>query len=698
MSTSGRINGGQKKKANGKIHRVLDARPDNMDFRDQMFIPTLVSVPTQMALDDYLSHGVPVLDQGQEGACTGFGLSTVANYLLRGRLNGSGNFSPVSPRMFYTMARRYDEWPGEEYSGSSARGAMKGWNKHGVCTEAEWPYHFTGDNQDGGLTEARMKAARRHPLGAYFRVNHKDIVAMHSALAEVGILYATAMVHEGWNSVRADGIVPQSDVITGGHAFAIVGYTEMGFWIQNSWGPDWGKGGMCLVSYDDWLANGTDVWVARLGAPIELHDPASFAIAHAASSGRSDAYTFAQLRPHIVNLGREGRLQAGGDYGTTPEDLRRTFEKDLPALIKDGKIQHLLLFAPGGLTTEKDAVQRIAEYRTALLAAGVYPIAFFWHSDYWSTLKNVLGEAFRRTRPEGLLDNAKDFMLDRVDDMLEPIARTLTGKLLWNEMKENALAASNAKGGASLVAEHIGKLKNEFGDNLGIHIVGHSAGSILHAPLVQLLASDGEIASGPAAGRAGMNIPIDSCTLWAPACTLKLFEETYKPLIETEKIKRFTLFTLSKKAELDDNCVHLYNKSVLYLISHAFEAEQRIPLFSEGEPLLGMARWIEDHSSWKDLLKLNHVDWVVAPNNDPKGSPNASNSQHHEDFDNDLNTVLATLQRIVGGEKTIQKKSQRSFRARSGISKMPGAQLKFEATAGSMSALRQELDRQSLPR
>ena len=35
-------------------------------------------------------------------------------------------------------------------------------------------------------------------LGAYLRVNHKDLVAMHCALAEVGILYAVANVHDGW--------------------------------------------------------------------------------------------------------------------------------------------------------------------------------------------------------------------------------------------------------------------------------------------------------------------------------------------------------------------------------------------------------------------------------------------------------------------------------------------------------------------
>src|SRR5690242_17148479 len=61
--------------------RTLDARRDTLDFRDRMYVPTLVEVPPYRALDDYRKRGVPILDQGQEGACTGFGLATVAHYL-----------------------------------------------------------------------------------------------------------------------------------------------------------------------------------------------------------------------------------------------------------------------------------------------------------------------------------------------------------------------------------------------------------------------------------------------------------------------------------------------------------------------------------------------------------------------------------------------------------------------------------------
>src|SRR5687767_693220 len=119
--------------------RKLDARPDTLDFRDKMFEPTLIEVPVNRPLQDYRRSGTPILDQGTEGACTGFGLATVVHYLLRTRKVVPDRLD-VSPRMLYEMARRYDEWPGEAYDGSSARGAMKGWHKHGVCSGGHWQY------------------------------------------------------------------------------------------------------------------------------------------------------------------------------------------------------------------------------------------------------------------------------------------------------------------------------------------------------------------------------------------------------------------------------------------------------------------------------------------------------------------------------------------------------------------------------
>jgi hypothetical protein len=630
----------------GKPKRTLDARPDTLDFRDLMYVPTLTEVPLGIPLDRYREAQVPILDQGREGACTGFGLATVVHFLLRKRKEVPDP-TPVSPRMLYEMAKRYDEWPGEEYDGSSARGCMKGWHKHGVCTAETWPYD--PGTRDPHLTEPRSREAVQRPLGAYFRVNHRDLVAMHTALAEVGILYATAAVHSGWSQVEADGIIPHSPTIEGGHAFAIVAYDDTGFWIQNSWGPDWGRQGFGRISYDDWLQNGSDVWVGRLGVPIKLKSASSVATAREAAGGGRETYSVHDLRPHIIAIGNDGILRADGTYGTSAADVENLFKSDFRRITAHWKKRRILLYAHGGLVDETSAVQRLADYRAGLLEKEIYPVSFIWKSDFWTTVKNILEDAFRRRRQEGFLDSVKSFMLDRLDDALEPIARFIGGRMIWDEMKENAARATTLRGevegGARVAIRHLDALLQEF-PRTELHVAAHSAGSIFMAPMVQAIAS-----------KEGLGKRIKTCTLWAPACTMELYEETYHGLIEAglkdDKygIGDFTVFALSDKAEQDDNCGGIYHKSLLYLVSNALEKSPRIPLLRpNGTPLLGMEKFAgaKSHSAFFKLVKAKTATLILSPNQDADSSGTATRATEHGAFDDDAMTVKSTLFRILG--------------------------------------------------
>lgn len=630
------------KKSLSATDRRLNARPDSVDFRDLMYVPTLVEVGTTLPLDSYRKAGVPILDQGKEGACTGFGLATVVHYLLRKR-KVSSDRGKVSPRMLYAMARRYDEWPGEAYEGSSCRGAVKGWHKHGVCAEELWRHDPS--KPDFTLNDRRSTDAQTRPLGAYFRVNHKDLVAMHSAISEVGILYASANVHSGWDDVKADGVIPFGDKVKmlGGHAFAIVAYDRTGFWIQNSWADDWGLDGYGRISYEDWLKNGSDVWVARLGVPLAALARTASVSAGFTASSRARAYASDELRPHIVNIGNNGQLRPNGNIGTSPQDVRRILREDFPRITASWKKRRLVLYAHGGLVGEEAAAQRVAEYRSTMLENEAYPLAFIWNTDYWTTLKNMLEDAVRHRRSEGVIDAAKDFMLDRLDDALEPLARKLSGKAAWDEMKENALAATQSpSGGALLVAEEIAQLASD--PKVELHLVGHSAGSIFHAPLVQELTTPAETG--------GRGLKIASCALWAPACTMALFDTYYLPAVEEGRIERFALYTLTDQAEQDDHCARIYNKSLLYLVSNAFESRPRIPLLRpEGVPLLGMAKFVQRHAALTRLVKQGSAAWFHSPNTLPAGTLGSSATTEHGGFDDDKATVSSTLAFVLGDGK-----------------------------------------------
>lgn len=631
--------------------RVLSARKDSIDFRDRMYVPNLVEVPATRTLDKYLAYQPVILDQGREGACTGFGLAAVANHLIRIRVE-SGDLTPVSSRMLYEMARRNDEWPGENYSGSSARGAMKGWHKYGVCDEAHWPY--VHGKEDSVLSRDRLEDAQNCPLGAYFRVNHKDLVAMHSAISETGILYATATVHKGWSAVKSDGLITYQTEVTGGHAFAIVGYDRDGFWIQNSWGSSWGDQGFARISYYDWLENGSDVWVARLGAPIRIDNSIAYSSSTFPLSQMGQGSSMADLRPHIVSLGNNGLPLHNGDFANSGSEIRSFVSRDFPRITEKWKKKRILLYAHGGLVGEKGAVQRVAEYRKTMLDAEVYPLAFVWHSDFWSTLKNILGDALSQRRSEGIFDKAKDFMLDRLDDTLEPIARYGGGKSAWAEMKENALEATeNKEGGAKIVIEELRKLISDNPD-IEVHVAGHSAGSIFMGPVVRELAKF---------------TSISTCSLWAPACTTALFKKYYLPLLKGagRSIRELAIYTLTDAAERDDHCAHIYHKSLLYLVSNAFEEEYRPLKWGwPGAPILGMAKFIYADKTISALLTNKTASWILSPHAD--SNPLASsNSTSHGGFDDDTATVTGTLARITGASAS--KTTAPEFRISAAASK-----------------------------
>lgn len=636
---------------NGKSQRTLDARPDTVDFRDQMYVPTLTEVPVEMPLSDYRNAGVPILDQGTDGACAGFGLATVCNYLLRTRKVRSDAVN-VSPWMLYQMAQQSDPHdasaaygtPTNPDVGASCRSAMKGWSQNGVCQSDFWSKNGPCKPVASLVVDARLR-----PLGAYFRVNHKDLVSMHTALAEVRILYASALLHRGWYDTKADGAIPFSTERIGGHAFAIVAFDKGGLWIQNSWGVKWGEGGFGYISYDDWLENGTDVWVGRLGVPIELHKVASAATINTSSLDvQSSSYATPELAPHIISIGDDGFLKQNGQWSKSEEQVNDVFKIQFPAQTATWTKKRLVLYAHGGLVSEATAVDRIGWYWSNLVSREMYLIGFVWHTDYLSTLGDILLDAISHVRPEGILDTAKDFLLDRLDDTLEPIARIATGKIEWDKMKGNGFAATQqAKGGARIagaaIKEYYDALSDHDKASFEIHLVGHSAGSIFLAPLIQFLTVD-------------CALTIETCTLWAPACTVDVFRQFYVPASgPAKKIKRFSLFTLDDTTERADNCAEIYHKSLLYLVSDAFESQIRIPLIHpDGEPLLGMEKFVSKPdslsagSSVAQWLQQNGCDWIKSPNQQAKGSADSAGARHHGDFSTDEAVLLATIARIAG--------------------------------------------------
>lgn len=606
---------------------VLDAVPDRIDLRDWMYQPALAPLPSALV---NCSRVPEILDQGREGACTGFALAAVINFLAAQKQSPRR----VSPRMLYELARRYDEWPGEEYEGSSARGAMKGWVRHGVATRDLWPDNVHGADR---LTGPRAADALLSPGGAYFRVAHRQVRDVHAALTEVGAVYVTLMVHDGWWQPNGPAttvvdertgqqaelpVIMRSGPASSGHAVAFVGYGRDGFIVQNSWGPGWGKDGFALLPYEDFMLHATDVWVAQLGVPVscDIWLDENSATTAAVTSGLHralPAMPLAQIRPYIVNIGNNGRLSDSGAYWTTREDLVRLVGDEIPKQTADWDKRRVMLYLHGGLNSEAEGARRCTAMLGKSLANQIYPVHVLWETGFMETLQAKVADWFTdldrlsRATLFSTLSDGRDFMVER------SLAKLL--QQVWGEMKENAALAS-ARGGAMRT---LAEVMHAAGDpqNWELHIVAHSAGSIFFAHLMDLIAAK--------------KLPLKSVHLMAPAVTVALFKDQVLPQIDAGACPRPTMYVLSPDDERSDTVgtAAVYGKSLLYLVSNACEPKRKTPI-------LGMDQCVQADARLRKLWPAK--DYIVS------GTPRCQ-AMSHGGFDNDAATMNDIFTRILGG-------------------------------------------------
>lgn len=601
-----------RKNSSGAPAFPTTAVQDVPDLRDWPFEPSLVQLRRYVTPPRSLN----ILDQQQEGACTGFGLAAVINLLNERR----GRRARVSPRMLYEMARLHDEWPGEEYAGSSCRGAIKGWYNMGVCGDAKWPYT---SGKPGSLSVERAKDARANTIGAYYRVQ-PSIADFHAAINEGGAVFCSATTHGGW--MRPDkrtGTIPYIREEQGGHAFAIVGYNSKGFWVQNSWGKAWGKAGLGLWQYEDWLQNVMDAWVFSLALPT----PQIWHLPQTSERNRSGIVVKprparSEIAGHFIHVD-DGEFHDKGRYWSNAEDVRAT--AGLVAGSKQ-KYRHLLLYAHGGLNSPTDSARRIAAMKGTFKKNGIYPYHFMYDTGILEEVKDVV------LRRKDTTEERAGGISDWTDRLLEWGTR-IPGRALWREMKEGArLPFLPERAGSQTLAIWLTELARRQDDRLKVHLCGHSTGAILLARLLETM----EVLAP--------TLRVSSCTLFAPAASVALFESHYYPYLVTPPtafgVDRMQVFNLDDRLELEDTVGGVYRKSLLYLVSRAFE--EKLP-----EAILGMQVHMNGllqkpkMAAVADRFSVHYADGTAS---------GITQSMTHGGFDNDAASMNSLLRSILGTE------------------------------------------------
>jgi len=693
---------------------VLDARPDRLDLRDREYRPHLKSLPVQFPPQDYIETYLPcykdndlILNQGEEGACTGFGLAATINYLIwRDQMNFDIDNESldkcelnvkdalVSERMLYHMARVYDEWDGEDYSGSSCRGAVKGWHRHGVCKKSLWEYDISGKflppKNDTWSTDALSNT-----LGAYYRINHKSVVDMQAAIVEVGAIYCSADVHEGWwmRTTRTLEVMNHSNKMIGGHAFCIIGYTQDGFIVQNSWSDSWGWNGFAVVSYSDWVENSSDAWIVSRGVPVkENRAPIMFSNSalQDVATKRSDPkktsinkalkypypenfdakpWTEDEAYAHALVISNNGRPKHTVIANEGPDESANTIcEKNIRSWIqKSPKNRKITVYAHGGLNSEEDSINRVRVMAPYFKANNIYPLFVIWKTGLSETLNNIISESGNAITDQDLdpenasrAEGLSEWVSDKTDRAIEAIARGLQAKGLWSEMKENAVYACDravpgfaqnrgGKAGAMVIlAKALETLAKEFPD-IEIHMAGHSAGSIILGSWLSELTK--------------RKLKVHTVSLFAPACTIEFANKTYLPAVEKGTLNKKNLFihNMDDEREAADNTGKLYRKSLLYLVSRALEDLHKMPLLGMAaawnsknceEKKTGGFHYTQKSQieTWCDFIKEGNKPILYGRNKSQVKinlKPDYIDLSHGS-FDNDISVIEFTLKKIKG--------------------------------------------------
>jgi len=236
----------------------------------------------------------------------------------------------------------------------------------------------------------------------------------------------------------------------GGHAFALVGYDDNGFIVQNSWGGTWGYLGFARLTYADWLANGVDAWVAVMGVPVK-----------GASSNLllSSTRLVGRLAPNLARglangataaAAAQPRRQVQWSLQECVEHALIIGHRGLPerVTISDATVSEAVenIYVHGGLNDLDDGIARTSILGPCFQDNGIYPIFAVWQSGLLESICDIVQGAAESVVPgrweRGILDEIGEKLGDATDYLIEQLA-SVPGTAIWNNMKVRCTSAAD---------------------------------------------------------------------------------------------------------------------------------------------------------------------------------------------------------------------------------------------------------------
>lgn len=329
-----------------------------------------------------------------------------------------------------------------------------------------------------------------------------------------------------------------------------------------------------------------------------------------------------QIYGHYVHID-DGAYDERSTYDSQADDIRNIVRKLVHG--ENGQIpKQILLYAHGGLNPVNECATRVKQWRDVLKENGVAELHFIWETgllaEIWDILSGKKKQAGERVAG---ISSWWDKEMERLTAPL--------GHALWNEMQRDARVAFDPAGAGTHFLKILKDELKQAGDAApGVHLVGHSAGSIWMGHLLERW----QALQGPA---------LRNLILFAPACTVDFFAQRIVPALRQSGnggpiVQSLRHYYLDDQREQDDTVIDFYGKSLLYLVSRAFQDRNKVV------PLMGMEIY---QAQVKAALAATQVTATVKQFN-TRDNPGETASREHGQFDNDPATMNSMLSTVLG--------------------------------------------------